>query len=208
MSTVDFLCELQEVAKHIPGRTLFQNVNFVFNYGDVVSLTGNNGEGKTTLLRIVSGAIRPSTGAVTHRPNIRIGYAPAAENVFFSRLTGRENLTFFANLQKVSKQELKAEMDRWSERPNFKKALETHYFLSSSGMKQILNLFRAFLGSPELILLDEPMQSLDQDSVKFFIERIKSAKNSAVLLTSHQPQLLASVSRKSYLLKEGEICLL
>jgi ABC-2 type transport system ATP-binding protein len=119
--------------------------------GEALALVGPNGAGKSTLLSILAGALEPSTGAVTGAA--RVGWSPQRP-ALYGRLTPRENLELFARLEGDAGlvDELLAELEL---------TRDVQAATLSVGMRQRLNLAIALLGSPEVLLLDEPTASLD-----------------------------------------------
>lgn len=219
MSQDRAICHTRSVGKVIAkNQTLFEDVNFSLEPGQIAVLFGPNGVGKTTLIRILSGAILPSSGQVfiqgidtkhsAQLKKLNVGLAPGVENSFFSRLNGIENLRFFSRLQNVSIDVLNKEVDEWRQLPSFHKALGTPYVLCSSGMKQILSLFRALLGEPMWVLLDEPMQSLDEVARKFILEQMQKvrARKGALLFSTHLPELTGDLCDHRFKMEGQNLC--
>ncbi len=167
--------------------------------GEIFGVLGPNGAGKTTLLKILAGLVLPTTGralvggidvAGDDRAVRRsIGFVTSDERSFYWRLTGRENLDFFARLyglgasgaRRVSADLLREmDMESIADRP----------FMSySSGMKQRLAIARALLHDPPVLCLDEPTRSLDPIAAKhlrrFVIDRLNRERGKTVLLATH-----------------------
>jgi ABC-type multidrug transport system ATPase subunit len=140
--------------------------------GEAVALVGPNGAGKSTLLALLAGALEPSSGAIERRPGARIGWAPqrAAQ---YGRLSARENLELFARLEGESDpaeaaQRLLAEFRLPSDSAPSADL--------SVGNKQRLNLAIALLGSPDVLLLDEPTAALDPEQRRRLWERTAALK--------------------------------
>jgi ABC-2 type transport system ATP-binding protein len=127
--------------------------------GEALALTGPNGAGKSTMLALLAGALEPSAGTVERRHGIRIGWAPQRPG-HYGRLSAFENLRLFARLAGEADPDAAAAL------------LVGRYELPDSnrmsgdlsvGMRQRLNLAIALLGSPQVLLLDEPTASLDPE---------------------------------------------
>jgi ABC-2 type transport system ATP-binding protein len=127
--------------------------------GEVLALVGPNGAGKSTMLALLAGALEPTTGTVDRSDGVRVGWAPQRPG-HYARLSALENLRLFARLAGEADPESAAQ------------ALAESYELPDSnrlsgdlsvGMRQRLNLAIAQLGSPQVLLLDEPTASLDPD---------------------------------------------
>ena len=141
--------------------------------GEIVVLLGPNGAGKSTLLALLAGALPPTAGEVVSTiPPAAIGWAPQRP-AQYRRLTARENLVLFARLLELEEPDraaaaLLAELDLPDDdRPS------AHL---SVGNQQRLNLAIAFLGSPRLLLLDEPTASLDPEHAAALWERVRDAR--------------------------------
>jgi ABC-2 type transport system ATP-binding protein len=127
--------------------------------GDVLALVGPNGAGKSTMLALLAGALEPTAGTVELRQGVRVGWAPQRPG-HYARLSALENLRLFARLAGEQQPDTAAArlLEVWG--------LPDSRRLSgdlSVGTRQRLNLAIALLGSPEVLLLDEPTASLDPD---------------------------------------------
>jgi ABC-type multidrug transport system ATPase subunit len=136
--------------------------------GEVLALVGPNGAGKSTMLALLAGALEPTTGTVERRVGIRVGWAPQRPG-HYARLSALENLRLFARLAGEAEPETAAE--RLVERYELPDSNRLSGDLSV-GMRQRLNLAIAQLGSPQVLLLDEPTASLDPDQRRRLWETI------------------------------------
>jgi ABC-2 type transport system ATP-binding protein len=155
-----------------PRRVALEDVQFELPWGKCLAVLGPNGAGKTTLLRICAGLLTPSSGdAVVFGASARdapeqvrraVGFSNETHG-FYPRLTGRQNLRFFASLQKVSAEAARERSKRWLEQLGLADAADVPVSAYSQGMKQRLSLARAAIHDPLLLLLDEPTRSLDAE---------------------------------------------
>ena len=150
--------------------------------GEALALVGPNGAGKSTLLSILAGALEPSTGEVTG--TARVGWSPQRP-ALYGRLTPRENLDLFARLQgdAAHVDELLAELEL---------ARDVQAATLSVGMRQRLNLAIALLGSPQVLLLDEPTASLDAPRRELLwqrVERLRAAGGAVCFATQNADEL-------------------
>src|SRR5262252_572618 len=139
--------------------------------GEAVALLGANGAGKTTLLRILATLLIPTRGSalVAGSDTVRdpatvrrqIGYHAGSDLGFYSRLTGRQNLTFFGRLNHLSDLATARRIGELSERLGLQNSLDRQARTLSSGTVQRLSLLRALIHQPKVLLLDEPTRSLD-----------------------------------------------
>ena len=157
--------------------------------GRVVGLLGHNGAGKSTLIKLILGLIAPTRGSIMvlggrggRRLRARTGYLP--ENVaFYGNLTGREVLAYLGAIKRVPP----AEHGALLERVGLVQAADRRVSTYSKGMRQRLGLAQALLGSPGLLLLDEPTTGLDPVATAEFFELIRSCASTGttVLISSH-----------------------
>lgn len=185
--------------------------------GEFFGLFGPNGAGKTTLIRILTTLVTPTTGTaqvhgfeVTHHPHqVRalIGLVFSNENSFYGRLTGQQNLEFFAALQNLSGAvarhriaELLALFDLTSAAH---KPMQTY----STGMKQKLNVARALLHNPPVIFLDEPTKGMDVLSAEtlrtLLRQELVERQHKTVLLTTHDLQEMERLCDRVGILEKG-----
>ncbi|RJL24767.1 ATP-binding cassette domain-containing protein [Bailinhaonella thermotolerans] len=140
------------------GDWVLDGVDLTLEPGTVAEVTGVNGTGKSTLLRLVAGLLRPVRGEVSGRP-ARVGYAPErfpAEQPF----TVRGYLEHQCRARRVPA----AEIGEWAERLDYAHLLETRLPALSKGSAHKVGLTQALLGRPELLLLDEPVAGLDPEA--------------------------------------------
>lgn len=179
--------------------------------GRLYALLGENGAGKTTLLRIIAGLARPSRGVVTvlgnsdPRSNVaRIGYM-AHSTLLYDDMTGRENLEYFRSLYCGRPTSSGEELLRMVGLERVDSRRRVHQY--SQGMKQRLALARAMLGSPELLLLDEPFSNVDARSIATMAELLRTLRDRGVTLIviTHQLEALADVADEWITMHAGTI---
>lgn len=195
----DVALQVNALAMRFGRRWIFKELSFTCRQGDVCLVTGANGCGKTTLLKILSGLLRPSGGAVDYRCAGKpvAGQALRAfvglltpDLTLYDELSVLENVRFFSRLRGLS-----LHRDDWIDRirgVGLGRAVGLRYRFLSTGMKQRLKLLLATLHRPSLLLLDEPTANLDPDGtqqVHDFIMQYK--RDHIVLLTSHRAQEMA-----------------
>lgn len=180
------------LSKYYSHRLIFEDLNFSIGSGSSVGITGRNGSGKSTVIKVISGIVMPSKGefeftidsAQIKKENFykHIGLMSPYLNLY-DELSGYENLEFFMNL-KSNKPTSEKE-----ERINFllesvglfkrKKDLYKNY---SSGMKQRLKLAFALLNEPELLLLDEPCSNLDKEGIEIVYRFAQEQREKGMLI--------------------------
>ncbi len=166
--------------------------------GEIFGLLGPNGAGKTTLVKILSCLVLPDRGRavvggqdVRHENKVKplIGLVNSDERSFYWRLSGRDNLRFFARLYDVPGPRIAARIKELLERVDLVEAADRRFSDYSSGMKQRLAVARALLHDPPILLMDEPTRSLDPASslaLRAFIrDELKGRDGKTILLATH-----------------------
>lgn len=197
-----------------------KGISFEVNKGEIVSLIGSNGAGKSTSLKTVSGLLRPKTGKITFMgkdisvvaPQTivarGISQVPEGRHVF-ANMTVIENLELGAYLRK-DKEGIKQDMQRVYEL--FPRLLERKTQISgtlSGGEQQMLAMGRALMSKPQLLLLDEPSMGLAPILVKQIFSIIEeiNASGTTILLVEQNAHMALSISSRAYVLETGKIVL-
>jgi ABC-2 type transport system permease protein len=166
--------------------------------GELFGLLGPNGAGKTTLIKLMSTLVLPSFGdaLVAGYPlrdgeavRRRIGLVTGEERSFYWRLSGRENLRFYASLYGLSGEQTRARVQELADLLELHEVLDHRFDTYSSGMKQRLALARGLLNDAEILFLDEPTRSLDPSSAARLRETIRGLAHDhghTVVLVTHQ----------------------
>ena len=184
------LLTAQDVSRRFGYRQIFSNVTLTLEPGEVLALVGPNGAGKTTLLRILAGLLKPTTGSV--RRNGTIGLV-AHHSMGYDALTARENLAFAARLWGVSET---GRIDRLLDRLGLSKWGEMRTAAFSRGMIQRLAIARALVHDPGILLLDEPLNSLDEPGAEVVLQVIDelAERGRAIAVVTHQFERIAAVA--------------
>ncbi len=196
------LLEVVGLTVKIGGRTLIDNVSFSLQRGEIVTVIGPNGGGKTTLLRALVGAMPISSGTITKAADLKIGYTP-------QRLTTERSMPVtvdrFLALAGRFSAALRLEAMQKTEIAVRKDAMMSD--LSGGEIQRVL-LSRALLRKPDLLVLDEPTQGLDQPGEEHFynlLSQIRSASGVAVLMVSHDLHVVMAGSDRVICLN-GHVC--
>lgn len=203
---------INNYTKKIKKRTVLDNINLTFDKGKIYGLVGKNGCGKTMLLRGICGFITASQGEIIIN-NIKVGngkFAPSFGTVIentelYNNLTAFENLSLLSSFSKnrVDKEVINYWIKRFGLEPTSKKK----YGEFSLGMRQRLSLAQTFMEQPELIVLDEPTNALDEKGIKEFHEIALEAKNdgATIIIASHSKEDIDILCDKIFCMENGKI---
>ena len=205
--------EMRNIEKRYGSNTAVRGVDLQLNPGESVALVGHNGAGKTTLMKLMLGLIRPSAGYVrvlgedpvasaSVRSRNGVGFLP--ETIAFNAsMSGAEVITFFARLKGVPK----AEGRDLLARVGLSDAAGQRVGTYSKGMRQRLGLAQALLGSPRVLLLDEPTTGLDPQLRRSFYAIISDLRDAGatVLLSSHALTELEEQTDRVAIMDQGRL---
>ena len=204
------ILKAEHVSKTIKNARILKDINLELNGGTVYGFTGRNGSGKTMLFRALSGLMRLTEGTVTFDgkmlgkdfsvlPSLGI----VLENVgLFPNMTGKENLKYLAGLTgRIGDKEITHALERVGLDPEDKRTYRKY----SLGMKQRLAIAQAIMESPDVIMLDEPTNGLDDSGVKLIRNLIMEEKRrgAIVLLASHNRDDIRALADKLYHIESG-----
>jgi Cu-processing system ATP-binding protein len=204
---------LQSVYKRYGSETVVSDVNLDVQSGECIVLVGHNGAGKTSLMKMMLGLTRPSSGnvnvlggdpAISAAVNKRkaLGYLPESV-AFYEAMTGSEVLTFYAHLKGASTQEC----ENLLELVGLGKASKRRVGTYSKGMRQRLGLAQAMLGDPQLLFLDEPTTGLDPSLRHQFYELIDALhkEGATSIISSHALNEVEARANRFVIMKMGVI---
>ena len=214
------MLEVKNLSVHYGMIQAVRNVNFKVNEGEIVSLIGANGAGKSTILKTLSGLIHPSEGEIVYLgENIASTSAkkivekglvqvPEGRHVF-PGLTVKENLELGAFLRK-DKEEIQKDMEAVFERfPILKERKDQDAQTLSGGEQQMLAMGRALMSRPKLLLLDEPSMGLAPIFIREIFKIIQEIQKTGttVLLIEQNAKMALSISNRAYVLETGSVVL-
>jgi len=202
----------ERVIKRIRNTLVLDNISLDMKPGTVYGFRGHNGSGKTMLMRMACGLIRTSEGMVTIDGKIlgkdmdfpqKTGIL--IENpAFYNEYTAAKNLSLIAGIQGlISDKEIKETLSYVGLNPDDKRI----YKKFSLGMKQKLGIAAAVMEKPELLVLDEPFNALDQDGINMLTNLIVQEKErgALIMLASHDSEHLLSLSDQVYTMENGRL---
>lgn len=206
------LLTVDALTKKYNGITAIQHVHFSLDFGKCIALIGPNGAGKTTTLRILAGLLKASSGKVTFsgqpaNADIRpfIGYLPQ-HPVFPGWMTAKEFLIFSGELALLQKHTARKRAEGLAKKVGIADALNKRIASYSGGMKQRLGIAQAMIHSPQLLMLDEPVSSLDPIGRREILTLLEELKqNMTILFSTHILNDAEEISDELILLNHGEI---
>ncbi|NOY54565.1 MAG: ABC transporter ATP-binding protein [Actinobacteria bacterium] len=231
--------EVRSIWRRFKSRTILRDVSFDTAPGEIHALIGPNGVGKTTLLRTIAGLIEPSRGTVSilgGSPRSawvreRIGWVPSGDRSLYLRISGYENLVFFARLHGMNRRDATRRAGELMREVGLDDAMHIRSGLYSHGMQKRVAIARALLTDPQLLLFDEPTHELDPSGAAKIHQVAKDAagRGAGVIWATHRldelpgladtvtvlgttgvrfqgsvDQLMALANERSYVIRLGE----
>ena len=207
------ILRIEGIEKSFGYRKLLRGLDFSLKEGESLLLLGRNGEGKSTLLKLITGLMRPEAGKVIFKGQ-PVQDDPEAfrqalgvishQGHFYSELTAYENLHFFCNLRGVGN--LNEKIRQALTTVGLEPFLHSRVGTFSSGMGKRLNIARLMVAEPDLLFLDEPYTGLDYDSIAFFNEYLESFKaaGGTMIMVTHQIDLCYYLADQILIMRSGK----
>jgi len=208
---------LQSVTKRYGSQAALDRVTLHVRRGDLYGFIGHNGAGKTTAMRIALGLVRSNSGQVCvegfdarrYRREARARMGGLIEVPgFYGHKDGRTNLAWLARLQGFATRDARVEAARLLEVVGLARAGRKSVSSYSHGMRQRLGIAQALLGSPRIVLLDEPMNGLDPEGIeemRSLLVRLVRERDMTVLLSSHQLREISDICNRVGILRQGKL---
>jgi ABC-2 type transport system ATP-binding protein len=206
------MIRVENVSKTIKGKCVLDNINFTFQDEKTYRLKGINGSGKTMLMRMIAGLIYPTQGKVIIDGKVLgkdISFPPSMGILiespsFLDSYTGYDNLKMLASLNEhISDEKIRESLRRVGLEDNDKRKYRKY----SLGMKQRLGIAAAIMESPQIIILDEPLNALDNRGVDLFSKiMIEEKKRGAlIILAYHEGDQLDKYVDEEVVMESGKI---
>ena len=209
------MIEVSHLTKQYGNHLAVDDVSFTVADGQICGLLGPNGAGKSTIMNILTGYLSATSGQVTvaghplpeeaDAAKACVGYLPE-QPPLYPEMTVQEHLTFAAELKGVKKAERKEQVCRAARRTGLEAVLPRLIRSLSKGYKQRVGIAQALLGSPRLIILDEPMVGLDPAQVIEIRKLIRElGRAHTVILSSHILSEVQAVCQQILILSKGHL---
>lgn len=205
--------EVKNYSKKLNGNAVLDNISQSFEKGKIYGLVGKNGSGKTMLIRAICGLLTPSNGEIiVDGTKVGSGIYPKSVGLLIEHITLFEYMSAFQNLSmlnsvsenKATDEEIRSWLERFGLDPKDKRSIKKY----SLGMCQKVNLIQAFMNKPDLIILDEPTNALDEASVNLLTEIIKETNknlNTTFIIASHDKESLDNICDEIIEMRDGKI---
>jgi ABC-type multidrug transport system ATPase subunit len=202
-----------------PSQRALSGISFAVRPGEAVAIVGPNGAGKSTLLRILATLVLPTRGRasisgfdVERHPSqarCQFGYHTGGDEGFYTRLSARENLSFFGAMNNMSRAETRERIALTAERMGIGEELDRQVRTLSTGMTHRVGLARALLHQPAVLLLDEPTRSLDSLAAADFRRLLKDVlvrqNGTTLLFASHTLSEVSEIADRILVLDVGRV---
>jgi branched-chain amino acid transport system ATP-binding protein len=214
------LLEVKNINSYYGNIHALKDISFEVNAGEIVSLIGSNGAGKSTTLKTLAGLMHSRTGSIRYQneditqtradelPAKGIALVPEGRGVFAS-LTVQENLELGAYSRKADKQMRDSIQEMYALFPRLGERKQQYAGTMSGGEQQMLAIARALMSRPKLLLMDEPSMGLAPVLVDFVFETIQRIQKEGftILLVEQNAHMALQVANRGYVLQSGKIVL-
>ena len=210
--------EVERVSRAFGERRALASVSLSVRAGEIHALLGPNGAGKTTLLRVLAGLVQADGGAVrvlgedatrnTRAQRARVGLVPSGDRSFYLRISGLENLRFFARLHGLRSAAAKRRALAVLAEVDLEEARDVPVGEYSHGMQKRLSVARALLTQPRVLLVDEATHDLDPNAARIVRELVRrlAASGTAVVWATQRIDEIRGLAGEVTLLRSGEVC--
>ncbi|GGN64923.1 ABC transporter ATP-binding protein [Oceanobacillus indicireducens] len=199
------LVELKDIDKTYDRKSVLKNISLTIDTQEIIAILGGNGVGKSTLLRIIAGMERPSSGKIIFRnKKMNIGYVPERfpKNI---RFTPEEYLNYTAKISGMPESIMNKSIPDLLKRFKLEQFNNQWVMNLSKGNIQKVGIIQAIIKRPDLLILDEPLSGLDSLAQQELLEIIKELKKegTTILLTYHESNLFHKVIDTTYRVENG-----
>ncbi len=206
------IIEIKEISKSFRGVKVLKNVSMTLESGHIYGFIGHNESGKTVLLKLICAFFEPTTGEILFNGTNIIKnneYPPSTRALierptFISELSGKENLELLAKIQKKIGEK---EIENALEKVGLEKEKDKLYYKYSLGMKQKLGIAQVLMEDPQILILDEPFNGLDDESAKNIRQLLleEKKKGKLIILATHLKEDIELLCDELYKFDDGVV---
>lgn len=204
--------EVEDLSKFYGEYCAVNHVSFSFNSGEVFSIIGRNGAGKTSIIRMMLGILARDSGRITidgmafDKCLNRVGYL-AEERGLYTKDSIQDQVTYFSRLKGMSKQESNKSLNYWLDRMDLLKYKKEKLEVLSKGNQQKIQIITALIHNPDVVILDEPFSGLDPINAQLLIDIIKDLRkqNKCIMISSHQLDFIDDICDDLLIISDGSL---
>lgn len=205
---------VKDLNKSFNDTHVLKDINLNVHSGQIYGYLGRNGAGKTTSMRILMDVFDGDSGSITldgkkFNPNDHlIGYLPE-ERGMYAKVKVKEQLLYFAQLRGSSREDAEKSAERWSKEFEIDQYLDQKLETLSKGNQQKVQITQAFIGEPDILILDEPFSGLDPVNSQIFQNALTDyiREDRIIIFSSHQMSYVESICDDIAIIKKGQIVL-
>jgi len=206
---------VDSVSKSFGTALVVKEVSFAVRRGEIFGIVGQNGAGKTTVLRMIMDIFRPDAGSILifGRPpdnavKQRIGYLPEERGIYVGLKVGRV-LEYFARLKGLPRARARAQVEKWLYRFGVEEYAGRRVETLSKGNQQKVQLVCALVADPEIVILDEPLAGLDPVNTRLLTDVIRdlAKEGKTIIFSSHQMPVVEKLCMRVLMIDRGEVVL-
>lgn len=209
------MLKIDHVTKKFNNLTALKDLSLNLNSGEVLSLIGQNGAGKSTTFKLILNFIKANSGEISfnnHKLSVKdldeIGYMPEERGLYLD-MTIQQQVIYFAELHNYNKNKALKQLNYWIEKLEVKGYKNSKIKSLSKGNQQKVQLIASFIHNPKLLILDEPFSGLDPINSEILIGAVQKLKENgtAIIFSSHDMRNVERLSDKLLLLSNGKTIL-
>ncbi len=199
------IIKVKNLVKKYDDRLIFDDISLDIMKGESIALTGHNGMGKSTLIKILCGLTSITSGEVIRDKNLKFNYIP--ENFSPLNIKAGEYIKLIGEIEGISKDDFVKKTNYLYKEFNLENMINTSMKNLSKGTLQKISVVRALLSKPDILLLDEPLSGQDSDSQKTFIRMVRELIKDGVtvIMSCHELFLIDQLSSRILQVKDSKI---
>ncbi|OCB00565.1 ATP-binding cassette domain-containing protein [Clostridium beijerinckii] len=199
------IIKIKNLVKKYDDRLIFDDISLDIMKGDSIALTGHNGMGKSTLIKILCGLTSITSGEVIRDKNLKFNYIP--ENFSPLNIKAGEYIKLIGEVEGISKDDFLKKTNYLYKEFNLENMINISMKNLSKGTLQKVSVVQALLSKPDILLLDEPLSGQDSDSQKTFIRMVRELINDGVtvIMSCHELFLIDQLSSRILQVKDSKI---